>query len=127
MHSAGDSRTLLIDLNVEHGRGLVDALNRTGFRTDLAMSWGAARAILAVNYYHSCVVVADLDRLTDLEHLKEIRGAAPRVWTLVLSEHQQAEDLALPAGVDALLSAPFSVRELASRLAQFALHARPIS
>ena len=127
--SAGDSRTLLIDVNIEHGRQLAEQINRAGFRTDLAMSWGAARAVLAVNYYHSCIIVADLHRPTDLARLEELRGVAPRVWTIVLCDMQseQALDTTLPPGADALMSAPLSLHELASRLAEFASHARPAS
>src|SRR5262249_28266706 len=127
--STRDLRTLLIDVNVEHGRGLVDEISRTGVRTDLATSWGAARAVLAVNYYHSCVIVADLDRPADLERLQELRVIAPRVWMIVLSERQSGETagLGLPPGVDAWMSVPLCVHDFASRLAEFASHARPLS
>jgi len=122
-----DSRTLLVDANLEHGGKLVEQLNRAGFRTDFAVSWSAARAALAANYYHSCIVVADLDQPADLSQLDELRRAALRVWIMVLSDLQPEKALLLAhrQGVDAVLSAPFSMEDLTSRLAAFSLRARP--
>jgi hypothetical protein len=42
-----DSRPLLIDAFNEHGGQLVEQLNHAGFKTDFAVSWGAAHAALA--------------------------------------------------------------------------------
>src|SRR5712692_10733706 len=100
-----DSRTLLVDENIDHGGQLVEQLNRAGFRTDFAVSWSAARAALAANYYHSCIVVADLDQPADLNQLDELRRAALRVWIIVLSDLQPENALALAhrQGVDAVL------------------------
>jgi DNA-binding response OmpR family regulator len=122
-----DSRTLLVDVDVAHGGQLVEQLNRAGFKTDFAVSWGAAHAALRANYYHSCIVATDLDQLTDRERLDELRRAAPRVWMIVLSDHatERAQQLARRQGLDALLSAPFSMHDLTSRLAAFSLRARP--
>lgn len=122
-----DSRTLLVDANIGHGRQLVEQLNRAGFRTDLAVSWSAARTALGANYYHSCIVVAELDQSADLRQLDELRRGALRVWLLVLSDLQSESALALAhrQGVDAVLSAPFSIQDLTSRLAAFSLRARP--
>src|SRR5882724_654284 len=71
-----DSRTLLIDANNEHGGQLVEQLNHAGFKTDYAVSWSAAHAALRANYYHACIVVADLDQSADLKQLDELRRAA---------------------------------------------------
>jgi len=132
-----DSRTLLVDTKLEHrvqlvehvkhDVQLVERLNRAGFRTDFAVSWSAARAALGANYYHSCIVVADLDQPADLEQLDELRRAALRVWIVVLSDLQPENALALARrqGIDAVLSAPFSMQDLTSRLVAFSLRARP--
>jgi DNA-binding response OmpR family regulator len=122
-----DSRTLLVDPNLKQGGQLVEQLNRAGFRTDFAVSWSAARAALGANYYHSCIVVADLDQSADLNELDELRRAALRVWIIVLSDLQpeRALRLAHRQGVDAVLSAPFAMEDLTSRLAAFSLRARP--
>jgi DNA-binding response OmpR family regulator len=111
-----DSRTLLVDADIAHGGQLVEQLNHAGFKTDFAVSWGAAHAALRANYYHSCIVVADLDQLTDRERLAELRRAAPRVWMIVLSDHpsERAQRLARRQGLDALLSAPHVIAEIST-------------
>ncbi len=122
-----DSRTLLLDANNEHGGQLVEQLNHAGFKTDFAVSWSAAHAALRANSYHSFIVVADLDQAAVLEQLDALRRAALRVWIIVLSDLQAEGALALAhrQGVDAVLSAPYSVQDLTSRLAAFSLRARP--
>jgi DNA-binding response OmpR family regulator len=122
-----DSRTLLVDANNELGGRLVEQLNHAGFKTDFAVSWGAAHAALRANSYQSCIVVADLDQSADLKQLDELRRAALRVWIIVLSDLQLENALVLThrQGVDAVLSAPFSMQDLTSRLAAFSLRARP--
>jgi DNA-binding response OmpR family regulator len=127
--STHDSRTLLVDANLEHGRQLSEHLNHAGFRTDLAVSWRAAHAALGTNYYHSCVMSLNLDQPVDLEHFDALRRAAQRVWMIILSDRQpeQAQDLAYRHSVDALLSAPFSMHDLTSRLSAFSLRARLVS
>lgn len=121
-----DSRTLLVDAETAHGVQLVEQLNHAGFKTDFAVSWGAAHAAFTANYYNSCVVVADLDQLADRERLDELRRAAPSVWMIVLSAHasERLQKLAYRLGLDALVSAPFSIDDLTFRLAAFALRAR---
>jgi DNA-binding response OmpR family regulator len=49
------------------------------------------------------------------------------VWIIVLSDLQPENALVLAhrPGVDAVLSAPFSMQDLTSRLAAFSLRARP--
>ncbi|MDB6012193.1 MAG: hypothetical protein JWL65_4443 [Gammaproteobacteria bacterium] len=122
-----DSRTLLVDADVAHGAQLVEQLNHAGFKTDFAASWGVAHTALKANYYHSCIAVAELDLLIDREQLDELRRAAPSVWMIVLSDHppERAQRFAGRQGLDALLSAPFSMQDLTSRLAAFSLRARP--
>jgi DNA-binding response OmpR family regulator len=122
-----DSRTLLVDANKVRGGQLVEQLNHAGFKTDFALSWRAAHAALGANYYHSCIVVADLDQSADLKQLDELRRAALRVWIIVLSDLpvEDAVRLAHRQGADAALSVPFSMHDLTSRLAAFSLRARP--
>jgi DNA-binding response OmpR family regulator len=122
-----DSRTLLVDANNEHGGQLVGQLNHAGFKTDFAVSWGAAHAALRANAYQSCIVVADLDQPSDLEQLDQLRRAALSVWIIVLSDlpPDNALVLAHRQGVDAVLPAPFSMQDLTSRLAAFSLRSKP--
>lgn len=122
-----DSRTLLVDANNEHGGQLVEQLNHAGFKTDFAVSWGAAHAALRANSYQSCIVIADLDQSAVLNQLDELRRAAPCVWIIVLSDLQPENALVLAhqQGVDAVMAAPFSMEDLTSRLAAFSLRTRP--
>jgi two-component system response regulator QseB len=127
LFSAHDSHTLLVDADVVHGEQLLKQLNRAGCRTYLAVSWLAAHVALAENLYDSCIVVAHLDRAEDLDHLDRLRRAAQSVWIIVLSDLQLeiAQAVAHPEGVDAVLSVPFSMHDLTSRLAAFSLRPRP--
>ena len=65
----------------------------------------------------------------DLEYFDALRRAASRVWMIVLSDRQpeEVQDLVHRHCVDALLSAPFSMHDLTSRLAAFSLRARLVS
>lgn len=122
-----DSTTLLVDAGISHGVQLIEQLNRAGFKTDFAVSWDVAHAALRANYYNSCIVVVDLDQLADWQQLHELRRTAPSVWMIVLSDHasEREQKLAHLQGLDAILSAPFSMDDLTSRLAAFSLRSRP--
>ncbi len=124
-----NSRTLLVDADGPHGLLLVDQLNHSGFKTDFAMSWGGAHASLETNDYLACIVVAELDQLTDLAHLDRLRGAAANVWMIVLSDlpRAKAQRYSNFACLDALLSAPFSMHDLTSRLAAYSQRGRRAS
>src|SRR3954451_21057008 len=102
--AASNSRTLLLDARAGQSGELVQQLNRTGFRTDFAVSWSAAAAALGANYYHSCIVWMGSDQATDPGRLDELRRAAPRVWIVVLSDVQSDDALALlrRQGIDAV-------------------------
>lgn len=125
--TTNDSRTLLVDAHSRQGEQLVDRLGRAGFRTDFAVSASAARGALAANFYHACIFVAGVDRAADLEQLAALRRAAPRVWIIALSElaPEDAPTLLDWPGADAVLTTPFSLQDLASRLAAFSLRSRP--
>jgi DNA-binding response OmpR family regulator len=122
-----DSSTLLVDVGTAHGGQLVEQLNHAGFKTDFAVSWDSARAALKANYYNSCIVLTNLYQLADGEQLGQLRRAAPNVWMIVLTNHasERARTLAHRQGLDAIVSAPFSMDDLTSRLAAFSLRARP--
>jgi DNA-binding response OmpR family regulator len=121
------SRTLVVDPGTAQGGQLADQLNRAGFGAEFAVSWHMARATLRANRYHSCIVVADLDQVEDLKQISELRRLAMRVWMIVLCDLRAEGSLLLARqqGVDAVLCAPFSMLDLTSRLAAFALRSRP--
>ncbi len=122
-----DSRILLVDANVGHGAQLAAQLHRAGFNTDCATSWDAARAALRTKYLQSCVVFMDLNQSRELLQLDELRRAALRVWMIVISDLELGGALTLAhlRGVDAVLSASFSMQDLTSRLAAFSFRERP--
>lgn len=125
--TANHSRTLVVDASAVQGGQLSDQLNHAGFKAECALSWHEARASLRANHYHSCIVVADLNQVEHLKQLSELRGVAMSVWIIVLCDLQAENTLLLARrhGVDAVLSAPFSMLELTSRLAAFSIRARP--
>jgi hypothetical protein len=126
--TANYSRTLVIDASTRKGGQLADQLNHAGFSAEFAVSWDGARAALRASLYHSCVVVADLDQVEDLKRLRELRREAMGLWIIVLCDLRAEKSLlvARRQGVDAVLSARFSMLDLTSRLAAFALRSRPI-
>jgi DNA-binding response OmpR family regulator len=125
--TANYSRTLVVDTSTSQGGQLADQLNRAGFGAEFAVSWHVARGALRANHYHSCIVVADLDQIEDLKQINELRRVATRVWMIVLCDLRAESTLLLARrqGVDAVLSAPFSMLDLTSRLAAFSLRSRP--
>jgi DNA-binding response OmpR family regulator len=125
--TANYSRTLLVDTSTTQGGQLADQLTHAGFSTEFAVSWHMARATLRANHYHSCIAVADLDQVEDLKQLSELRRVAMGVWIIVLCDRsvERTQLLARRQGVDAVLSAPFSMLDLTSRLAAFSLRSRP--
>lgn len=125
--TANYSRTLVVDTSTTQGGQLADQLNHAGFSTEFAVSWHMARATLRANHYHSCIVVANLDQVEDLKQISELRRVAMRAWMIVLCDLRAESSLLLARrqGVDAVLSAPFSMLDLTSRLAAFSLRSRP--
>ncbi len=126
--TANYSRTLVVDTSTTQGGQLSDQLNHAGFSSEFTCSWHMARATLRANHHHSCIVVADLDQVEDLKQLIELRRVAMGVWLIVLCDSSSAartQLLARRQGVDAVLSAPFSMLDLTSRLAAFSLRSRP--
>jgi DNA-binding response OmpR family regulator len=121
------SRTLVVDASTAQGGQLVDQINHAGFSAELAVSWHGARAALGRHHFDSCVAVADLDHLEDLKQLCQLRRMAMSVWIIVLCDPlaERTVLLARRQGVDAVITAPFSMLDLTSRLAAFSLRSRP--
>lgn len=121
------SQTLLVDLKGTQGEELAKQLRAAGFQTDLVTGAEDAEASLRAVYYHSCILLADLDHEQELELIARLRRAATRVWILLLcGPADERERLrALRRGADAVLPAPYLMVDLASRLAAFSLRSRP--
>jgi hypothetical protein len=85
------SPILLVDPDVDLGRGLLHQLTRHGFCADLAITVHAARACVGVRYYRATVVVADLSDCQHLFGLRQLRKAAPQTWIIVVATKTEFE------------------------------------
>jgi DNA-binding NtrC family response regulator len=74
---------LLVDPDVDLGRGLLQQLTRHGFCADLAITVETARACVGVRYYRAMVVVADLSDCQHLFGLRQLREVSPQTWIIV--------------------------------------------
>lgn len=121
------SHTLVVDVGTAQGAQLTDLLNRAGFGAQVAVSWPAARTELRRYCYNSCIIVADPRQTKDLKELTELRRIAARAWIIVVCDGGTQNEIHLlrRQGVDAVLSAPFSMLDLTSRIAAFSLRSRP--
>lgn len=109
---------LVVDPDVDLGRGLLQQLMRHGFRADLAITVDAARACVYVRYYRAMVVVADLSDCQHLFGLRHLRDAAPRTWIIIIATNTgfEACQVAFSHGGDACLAKPFQFSDLLFRL-----------
>jgi DNA-binding response OmpR family regulator len=125
--SFGYLPTLVVDANSTTAKKLVDRLNRSGFPTDVAISCTAALAASRRRNYGAIVFVGDLSRAADLECVDDLRKRSSRTWIIVISSTTpaDAQKPALRYTVDALLTSPFSMPDLLSRLFAFSLRSRP--
>jgi DNA-binding response OmpR family regulator len=119
---------LVLDAEVKAARKLVRQLEANGFRAAATSTHPGALAALARMYYHALVVAMDVELKRELERLLKLRRAAPRTWIIVASAH--GDDLArrrvYRRGGDALVSLPFSLKELRSHLAAFTARSRGV-
>jgi DNA-binding response OmpR family regulator len=118
--------TLLVDWNATAADQLAAQLGHAGFPAEVAYS--AELALLAVErrHFRSVVVVADLARVECIACLRAVSHASPRSWLVVIGSRDDAaaRELVLQSGADVLMTAPFAVDGLASRLASLASHER---
>jgi DNA-binding response OmpR family regulator len=119
--------TLVVDANITAAKELADGLTHSGFSADIAISFSAARAASRRRYYGTIVFFGDLSRPAVLECVAELRKRSSRTWIIAISSTAptDAQELALRPTVDALLTAPFPMRDLITRLFAFSLRSRP--
>jgi hypothetical protein len=88
----GYPRTLLVDVDSQHGGWVVEQLNRAGFKTDLASGWPAGHGLLGFgSVYPACIVIADLEQP---KHLEEARGTrTPTLNSIFRLRHAKAAAL----------------------------------
>ncbi len=109
---------LLVDPDVDLGRGLLQQLTRHGFCADLAITVEAARACVGVRYYRVMVIVADLSDCQHLFGLRQLREVAPQTWIIVVATNTDFEacQVVFSHGADACLPKPFQFSDLLFRL-----------
>ena len=109
---------LLVDPDVELGRGLLHQLTRHGFCADLAITVEAARVCVGVRYYRAMVVVSDLSDCQHLLGFQQLREAAPQTWIIVVATNTgfEACQVVFSQGADACLPKPFQFSDLLFRL-----------
>lgn len=116
-HSARTQPILVVDPQVDLGRGLWHQLTRHGVRADLAITIAAAQNCVGCKDYYSMIAIADLSHLDSLADWRQLREAAPRTWMIVVASKTGRVESDL--GGDVCLPVPFRfsdlLRELASR------------
>ena len=106
---------LVLDPEIELGRGLTQQLARYGFRVDLALTENAARVCLWHKSYRAMIIVADLSRPEGLLQLQRMREAALQTWMIVLTtpRENEASEIVRGARLPAANLAGHSDRSLA--------------
>lgn len=119
--------TLVVGPDGDAARQLGEQLSRAGFAADVVSSYWSARNLAHIRTYGSLVCFVDLNLAGDREGLTGLRAHLPRTWIIAISSDMppDMERLARRSGADAVLSQPFSMEELTSRLAAFSLRGRP--
>jgi DNA-binding response OmpR family regulator len=127
---AGDGQplTLVIDTNAHAARQLAAQLAHAGFPSRAAATRLAAVDVATAQYFRSIVVAVELDDAESRNFLRTISRVAPRSWLVVISsiDDPAASNLAQKCGGDALITVPFAVEDLATRLAAFSSRERPV-
>ena len=120
------SSVLLLDPEPTRASALAAQLQSAGF--DVAPFFTAADALvrLARPVFGSMIVMADLHDADCCKCLVDLRKVAPTVWMIVVAYDQLpgSLNLARKLGADAILTTPFSIADLAQRLAAFSRRSR---
>jgi DNA-binding response OmpR family regulator len=119
--------TLVVDANGPAATQLAVQLSHSGFSADIAITCSAALAAARARHYGSLVFIADVNEAADLACVGALRKRSPRTWIIVISSTapSEAQKRVLRYDADALLIAPFAMKDLTSRLLAFSLRSRP--
>lgn len=119
--------TLILDANPASGQLLAEQLGRAGFASDVASTHAAAMSAVHGKHYGAMIIIADPGDTETLACLADLRSGAPRTWVIfvALARPDSTRELTWRHGVDALLTMPYSIQDLTSRLSAFALQSRP--
>jgi len=119
---------LVLDPEIELGRGLTQQLARYGFRADLAITENAAQVCLRHKLYRAMIVVAELSRPEELLESQRLREAALKTWMIVITTQSEddATESVLRHGGDTCLHRPFRFATLLSRLESLSHETRAV-
>jgi|SRR5882724_2946780 len=119
--------TLVIHSQPAAAEQLVNRLKRAGCLAETAIGCREAKAAVRARGYGSMIFVGGLSNPAQRRCIAGLRRLAPRTWFIGISSVPltEAEEASLRPDVDAFVYAPFSIRELASRLSAFSLRSRP--
>lgn len=119
--------TLVVDPNIRDAQRLASHLSQQGFPSDFTTDCAVAQAAVRTRHYGSIVVFSSLSQPTELDSLTSLRKRSTDTWIIVINRGAapDTQKSLLCHGVDALLDAPFSIRDLLSRLLAFSLGSRP--
>lgn len=111
-------RILLVEDDALLGDGLQAGLRLAGWSVDWVRDGNQARAALASQTYHACVLDLGLPRTDGLAVLKEARARGDTTPVLVLTARDtQVDKIAgLDGGADDYVTKPFDLEELQARL-----------
>ena len=112
---------LLLDPEPTRASALAAQLQSAGFDITPFFTAGDALVRLARPVFGSMIVMADLHDADCCKCLVDLRKVAPTVWLIVVAyDHMPGSlKLARKLGADAILTTPFSIADLAQRLAAF--------
>jgi len=119
---------LVLDPEIELGRGLAQQLARYGFRVDLAITENAARVCLWHKSYWGMIIAADLSRPEGFLQSQRLRDAALQTWMIVITpqrENEASEPVSRHGG-DSCLHRPFRFATLLSRLESLSHRTRAV-
>jgi DNA-binding response OmpR family regulator len=119
--------TLVVSADSAVATLLAEQLRHAGFPADTATSCWAAHATMLARFYGSLVCFVNPIIASDLECVSTLRLQSRRSWLILISSSAATDARGLTArcGADALLTTPFSIDDLVSRLAAFARRSRP--
>jgi DNA-binding response OmpR family regulator len=113
--------TLVVDSNSAAAILLAGHLSHSGFHADVATSYPTAQVAARARRYGVFVVVADLSQVDNRDGIARLRAQAPHTWLIVINSdlYPEEHEVTLQCGADVLVTVPFSVKDLTSRLAGF--------
>ncbi len=118
--------TLILDANPASAQLLAEQLGHAGFTSEVASTYPAATVAVRGKHYGTMILIEDPGDPENLSSIRDLRSQSPLTWLIYVSlaAPKSPRELTWRCGVDALLTMPYSVQDLAARLSAFALRSR---